>query len=161
MFHPRTGQPMHTLGAAPPPSGGMSFSLGENGEFQFTQGGGILPQGQGALGRKAEGEAQSQLLAAGDALGRLDRMRSSFNRDFLTYGSQFKAAGLAQAEKLLAFIPTVADEGLVPGDYRAEALAAAIAQGRGPALDAVASEIFIWLVEDLRDGRTPMDAAPM
>ncbi|HAN88929.1 MAG TPA: L,D-transpeptidase [Erythrobacter sp.] len=65
---------------------------------------------------------------------------------------------LAQAEKLLAFIPTVADEGLVPGDYRAEALAAAIAQGRGPALDAVASEIFIWLVEDLRDGRTPMDA---
>ena len=26
---------------------------------------------------------------------------------------------LAQAEKLLAFIPTVADEGLVPGDYRA------------------------------------------
>ena len=38
---------------------------------------------------------------------------------------------VAQAKQLLAFIPTVAAEGLVPSDYRAEALSAAIAQGPG------------------------------
>ncbi|WP_226698124.1 L,D-transpeptidase family protein [Qipengyuania flava] len=65
---------------------------------------------------------------------------------------------VAQAKQLLAFIPTVAAEGLVPSDYRAEALSAAIAQGPGTALNETASEIFVWLVEDLRDGRTPMDA---
>jgi murein L,D-transpeptidase YcbB/YkuD len=63
-----------------------------------------------------------------------------------------------QAEKLLAFIPTVKAEGLVPSDYRSEELSAAIANGAGPALDEIASKIFVWLVEDLRDGRTPMDA---
>ena len=65
---------------------------------------------------------------------------------------------VAQAKQLLAFIPTVAAEGLVPSDYRAEALSAAIAQGPGTTLNETASEIFVWLVEDLRDGRTPMDA---
>ena len=64
---------------------------------------------------------------------------------------------VAQAKQLLAFIPTVAAEGLVPSDYR-EALSAAIAQGPGTTLNETASEIFVWLVEDLRDGRTPMDA---
>ncbi|MFW2449381.1 MAG: L,D-transpeptidase family protein [Qipengyuania pacifica] len=63
-----------------------------------------------------------------------------------------------QAKKLLAFIPTVEAEGLSPADYRADELSAAIANGPGTALDETASEIFVWLVEDLRDGRTPMDA---
>ena len=65
---------------------------------------------------------------------------------------------VANAEKLLAFVPLVEAEGLRPQDYRAEELRAAIAAGPGPALNDVASEIFVWLVEDLRDGRTPMDA---
>lgn len=65
---------------------------------------------------------------------------------------------VSQAQKLLAFIPTVEAEGLVAADYRADELRAAIVQGEGAALNAVASEIFIWLVEDLRDGRTPMEA---
>ena len=64
----------------------------------------------------------------------------------------------AQAEKLLAFIPTVAAEGLNPSDYRADALRTAIAAGEGEALNKLASETFVWLVEDLRDGRTPMEA---
>ncbi len=63
-----------------------------------------------------------------------------------------------QAGKLLAFIPTVEAEGLRPQDYRAEELRAAIAAGQGTELNELASEIFVWLVEDLRDGRTPMDA---
>ena len=64
----------------------------------------------------------------------------------------------AQAAELLAFIPSVAAEGLRAEDYRSDALAAAISAGEGPALNEIASEIFVWLVEDLRDGRTPMEA---
>ncbi|MBX7528516.1 L,D-transpeptidase family protein [Qipengyuania vesicularis] len=65
---------------------------------------------------------------------------------------------IAQAELLLAFIPEMAAEGLNPSDYRADELAAAISAGEGEALNTLASEIFVWLVEDLRDGRTPMDS---
>ena len=65
---------------------------------------------------------------------------------------------LGQARELLAFIPRVEAEGLVPADYRSTELSAAIAAGEGDALNAVASEIFVWLVEDLRDGRTPMES---
>ena len=64
----------------------------------------------------------------------------------------------AQAEQLLAFIPTLAAEGLNPSDYRADALKTAIAAGEGEALNKLASETFVWLVEDLRDGRTPMES---
>lgn len=69
-----------------------------------------------------------------------------------------RAWSVPQAKKLLAFIPTVEAEGLVPADYRAADLSAAIARGEGAALNELASQIFVWLVEDLRDGRTPMDA---
>ncbi len=62
-----------------------------------------------------------------------------------------------QAEKLLAYIPSVKAEGLNPADYDT-GLRAAIAAGEGPALNEVASRVFVWLVEDLRDGRTPMEA---
>jgi len=64
------------------------------------------------------------------------------------------------ARQLLAFIPTVAAaaEGLRPSDYRTDELKAAIAAGPGDALNSLASEIFVWLVEDLRDGRTPVES---
>ena len=65
---------------------------------------------------------------------------------------------IANAQKLLAFIPSVKAEGLRAADYNADALKAAIAAGAGPALNEIASRTFVWLVEDLRDGRTPMDA---
>lgn len=64
---------------------------------------------------------------------------------------------LPQAQQLAGFIAGIADEGLDPRDYDPDALAAAIAQGAGPALNEVASRAFVWLVEDLRDGRTPME----
>lgn len=64
----------------------------------------------------------------------------------------------ADAGKLLAAIRAIGEEGLDPGDYHPAALEQAIALGAGPELDQVASESFRWLVEDLRDGRTPMDA---
>ncbi|MCL6251412.1 L,D-transpeptidase family protein [Altererythrobacter sp. KTW20L] len=63
-----------------------------------------------------------------------------------------------RAQALLDAIPAVAMEGLDPADYRPDALRAAIAAGEGPELDRVATAIFTWLVEDYRDGRTPVSA---
>ena len=63
---------------------------------------------------------------------------------------------LPDARALLATINRIDEDGLIPTDYRPEALRAAIAAGPGPDLDAAASTSFVWLAEDLRDGRTPM-----
>ena len=64
-----------------------------------------------------------------------------------------------QVEELLAFIPTVKAEGLRPSDYRADELRETLAvKGPGGDVNRIASEIFVWLVEDLRDGRTPMES---
>lgn len=62
------------------------------------------------------------------------------------------------ARALLNYIQALEAEGLIPKDYKPEALSAAILAGEGPQLDAAASESFSWLAEDLRDGRTPMTA---
>jgi murein L,D-transpeptidase YcbB/YkuD len=65
---------------------------------------------------------------------------------------------VAHARKLLTVIESVGVEGLDPADYKPAALRAAIEAGPGSQLDAAASQAFTWLVEDLRDGRTPMEA---
>lgn len=65
---------------------------------------------------------------------------------------------IADARALLAVIDTIESEGLFSKDYQPEALRAAIAGGAGETLDSVASKSFAWLAEDLRDGRTPMEA---
>ncbi len=62
------------------------------------------------------------------------------------------------AEDLLSVIEGISAEGLSPADYDPDDLRTAIEAGEGPALDAAASQAFVWLVEDLRDGRTPMTA---
>ncbi|RPF71858.1 L,D-transpeptidase family protein [Aurantiacibacter spongiae] len=62
------------------------------------------------------------------------------------------------AERLAAVIEGIASEGLDPADYRPDLLRAEIARGPGEALNRRASGVFAWLVEDLRDGRTPMEA---
>ncbi|MXO65071.1 L,D-transpeptidase family protein [Altericroceibacterium endophyticum] len=60
------------------------------------------------------------------------------------------------AAALLGFIRNIASEGLDPEEYHPEDLFDAIQTGEN--LNEVASRSFVWLVEDLRDGRTPMDA---
>ncbi|KUR73159.1 hypothetical protein AQZ52_04200 [Novosphingobium fuchskuhlense] len=65
---------------------------------------------------------------------------------------------LADAQALLAAIRGVGKEGLSPADYEPARLAAQIAKGEGDDLDALASRLFVWLAEDMRDGRTPMPA---
>ncbi len=64
----------------------------------------------------------------------------------------------ADAQALLVAIKGIGTEGLFPKDYQPEALSAAIVKGEGPVLDEVATRLFGWLIEDLRDGRTPMTA---
>ncbi|MBB3034800.1 L,D-transpeptidase family protein [Alteriqipengyuania lutimaris] len=65
---------------------------------------------------------------------------------------------VGQAEALAAVIEGIGAEGLFPVDYDLPGLRAAIAGGAGAMLDEEASQRFVWLVEDMRDGRTPMDA---
>jgi L,D-transpeptidase YcbB len=65
---------------------------------------------------------------------------------------------LADARALLTAINRIDEDGLVAADYLPDALGKAITSGAGPELDAAASKSFSWLVEDLRDGRTPMTA---
>src|SRR6476469_4867154 len=65
---------------------------------------------------------------------------------------------LADARALAAAVAGISAEGLNPKDYQPGELQAAIAAGPGDALDQAASRSFAWLVEDLRDGRTPMEA---
>jgi len=64
---------------------------------------------------------------------------------------------LADAQALLAYIEAADREGLIPADYRPHDLARVLSGGEGPALDAAADSSFSALVEDLRDGRTPVD----
>jgi L,D-transpeptidase YcbB len=65
---------------------------------------------------------------------------------------------LADARALLTAIKGIGAEGLFPRDYQPAALTAAIAKGEGEDLDTLASHLFVWVAEDLRDGRTPMTA---
>ncbi len=64
----------------------------------------------------------------------------------------------SDAQALLATIKGIGAEGLFAKDYEPDKLSAAIARGEGPELDELATRLFTWLAEDLRDGRTPMPA---
>ncbi|NVE95816.1 L,D-transpeptidase family protein [Altererythrobacter sp. JGD-16] len=61
-------------------------------------------------------------------------------------------------DRLISVIEGIAAEGLDPADYDLQALQTAVQTGPSQELDQLASKNFIWLVEDLRDGRTPMEA---
>jgi len=73
-------------------------------------------------------------------------------------GPLVQSWSLANARKLVAFIEGIAAEGLDPDDYDLQALKTALASAPSEELDTLASRNFVWLVEDLRDGRTPMEA---
>ncbi|MEN9683349.1 MAG: hypothetical protein RLZZ427_1100 [Pseudomonadota bacterium] len=65
---------------------------------------------------------------------------------------------LTDAQALLVVIAKIGADGLLPDDYQPDALRAAIAKGEGAELDAQASRSFVWLAQDMRDGRTRMDS---
>jgi len=62
------------------------------------------------------------------------------------------------AMALAAVIEGIGAEGLDPADYRPDLLREEIERGESRELDMRASGAFTWLVEDLRDGRTPMES---
>lgn len=68
-----------------------------------------------------------------------------------------QAWSLDNARALAAIVEGIGEEGLLVTDYDLPGLRAAIAAGPGAALNAAASKAFQFVVEDLRDGRTPMD----
>ncbi|MFU7527518.1 L,D-transpeptidase family protein [Qipengyuania sp. ASV99] len=59
---------------------------------------------------------------------------------------------------LIAVIEGIGAEGLDPKDYSLPELRALGTAGQSEDRDALASKVFVWLVEDLRDGRAPMEA---
>lgn len=63
-----------------------------------------------------------------------------------------------QASALALVIRDIGKEGLDPVDYQLISLMTEIGKGASERLSEIASQSFVWLVEDLRDGRTPMDA---
>ncbi|MEP3050615.1 MAG: L,D-transpeptidase family protein [Erythrobacter sp.] len=62
------------------------------------------------------------------------------------------------ASALITTIEGIGAEGLDPADYDLQALRTLRAAGPSTELNQVASKNFRWLVEDMRDGRTPMEA---
>ena len=71
---------------------------------------------------------------------------------------QAQSWDLDHARALAAIIEGIGSEGLDPADYNLNGLRDAIALGADANLSAVAGKSFAFLVEDLRDGRTPMNA---
>lgn len=65
---------------------------------------------------------------------------------------------ITNAQALVTIIAGIGAEGLDPADYNLAGLRTAIKAGASEQLDEIASQSFAFLVEDLRDGRTPMDA---
>jgi len=59
---------------------------------------------------------------------------------------------------LVAVLDSIEKEGLDAADYDLQSLRVAALAGPSEELDTIASKNFVWLVEDLRDGRTPMSA---
>ena len=65
---------------------------------------------------------------------------------------------LDHVAQLIKVIENIGAEGLDPADYDLQALKVSSRSGASAELDAIATKNFTWLVEDLRDGRTPMSA---
>jgi len=65
---------------------------------------------------------------------------------------------VGQAARLIAMIEGIGAEGLDPADYDLQPLKVALASGPSDELNQIASQSLVWLIEDLRDGRTPMEA---
>ena len=78
--------------------------------------------------------------------------------DLAPPGPMVQSWSLEHVSELIAVIEGIGAEGLDPADYDLQQLKSLAKAGSSETLDALASRNFVWLVEDLRDGRTPMDA---
>ena len=78
--------------------------------------------------------------------------------DIEPQGPPIQPWSLDTVQSLIAYIENVGAEGLDPADYDLQALKVSAQTGLSLELDQLASKNFVWLVEDIRDGRTPMEA---
>ena len=118
-----------------------------------------------AQGAAQPASSQPEMLPRSEQQGGPARMEMPTPRDaFEQAFPQAKPAPLVQAwtvgqaARLVAVIEGIGAEGLDPADYDLQPLTVALAAGPSDELNQIASQSFVWLVEDLRDGRTPMDA---
>ena len=127
-----------------------------------------------ALGQDS-GAVRAQMLPKPEVQGgpqpaQLPTPRDAFDQAFPTVSQPMVQGGMeapaplvqawsvGQAARLVAVIEGVGAEGLDPADYDLQPLKVALASGPSDELNQIASQSFVWLVEDLRDGRTPMEA---
>ena len=78
--------------------------------------------------------------------------------DLAPPGPMVQEWDVQSATALIGMIENIETEGLDPADYNLAKLKTLAAAGNSEDLNVMASKNFVWLVEDLRDGRTPMDA---
>ncbi|QWC57096.1 L,D-transpeptidase family protein [Erythrobacter sp. 3-20A1M] len=137
---------------------GASFAFTAPGQAQSADPANLLPQERApAAAPKTPAQADSQ-----DP----DYDRPTVDSAFAAYSDPvvqkvdplIQHWSAAQARSLVSLIESIGKEGLEPSDYDLAGLRAAIDAGDGAALDDAASQRFVWLIEDMRDGRTPMAA---
>ena len=111
--------------------------------------------------------AQSDANQAPEAPGASDAFETAFppmvsnpidQSELEPAGPPIQPWSLSAVQSLIAYIEGVGAEGLDPADYDLQALQVSAQSGPSAELDALASKNFVWLVEDIRDGRTPMEA---
>lgn len=120
----------------------------------------IMASGALAQDEVAQNEASPPLAAGASFDEAFPNMVSEevVQGDLAPPGPLVQSWSVSAATDLVAAIEGIDAEGLVPSDYNLAELKALIAQGASEELDTLASRSFVWLVEDLRDGRTPMSA---
>ncbi len=126
----------------------------------------FLTVGLAGIGLSVSSAASAQVLFAQDTLRQDDPAPVTVTPVFETgevvqddpRAAAVQPWSVDNAMALLAVIEGIGSEGLEPEDYRPDLLREEIAKGESRALDMRASGAFTWLVEDLRDGRTPMDS---
>jgi len=78
--------------------------------------------------------------------------------DLTAPGPMVQPWSIEAVDDLIAVIEGIGAEGLDPADYDLAALKVSARSGPSDELSQLASKNFVWLVEDIRDGRTPMEA---
>ncbi|MEL6877966.1 MAG: L,D-transpeptidase family protein [Pseudomonadota bacterium] len=130
----------------------------------------LLPETQSSEPAQSDTQSEDQADAPAEAQG--EASTQSFDEAFPPSVSEPVVQGDLDAEPkpsvlpwtvenasaLITIIEGIAVEGLDPADYDLQALQTLLAAGPSAELDTLASKNFRWLVEDMRDGRTPMDA---
>jgi len=117
--------------------------------------------GSGALAQNEASQAGASPVAQGASFDEaFPQMISEpvVQGDLAPPGPLMQDWSLDNAAALIEVIKGIGAEGLDPADYNLEQLRMLLSAGESEELNALASRSFVWLVEDLRDGRTPAEA---